>query len=114
MCTESIKKVKDYKVWFDLAEKKAQIDVMAVEHNVEIDTSELNRIFCAYAMKIFWKVVFRDQPEIPGPGKAAMDYIHDHSRKAAIIVMDGMSEFDWTILKRSFTEFAIAKVQPLL
>lgn len=47
------KKVKDYKVWFDLAEKKAQIDVMAVEHNVEIDTSELNRIFCAYAMKYF-------------------------------------------------------------
>ena len=26
-----------------------------------------------------------------------------HSEKAAIIVMDGMSEFDWTILKRSFT-----------
>lgn len=37
------------------------------------------------------------------PISSVMDYIHDHSEKAAIIVMDGMSEFDWMILKRSFT-----------
>ena len=97
------KKVKDYKVWFDLAEKKAQIDVMAVEHNVEIDTSELNRIFCAYAMKYFGKLSSEINLKSPVLVSNAMDYIHDHSEKAAIIVMDGMSEFDWTILKRSFT-----------
>lgn len=34
--------------------------------------------------------------------KGAMDYIHNHSDKFVIIVMDGMSEFDWTILSRSF------------
>lgn len=94
--------------------EKAQIDVMAVEHNVEIDTSELNRIFCAYAMKYFGKLSSEINLKSPVLVSNAMDYIHDHSEKAAIIVMDGMSEFDWTILKDRLQEFAIAKVQPLL
>ncbi len=96
------KSVEDYKAWFDLAEKKAKIDVTAVEHNVDIDTSELNRAFCAYAMKNFGKLSSEINPESPVMVSSVMDYIHDHSEKAAIIVMDGMSEFDWTILKRSF------------
>lgn len=98
------KSVEDYNVWFDLAEKKAQIDVIAAEYNVDIDTSELNRAFCAYAMKNFGKLSSEINLKSPVLVSNAMDYIHDHSEKAAIIVMDGMSEFDWTILKRSFTE----------
>ena len=97
------KDVKDYKLWFELAEKKAQIDVIAAEHNVEIDTSELNRAFCAYAMKNFGKLSSEINAESPVLVSGIMEYIHDHSEKAAIIVMDGMSEFDWTILRRSFT-----------
>ena len=96
------KNIKDYKAWFALAEKKAQIDVMAVEHNIDVDTSELNRIFCDYAMKNWGKLSSEINLESPVLVSHAMDYIHDHSTKAAIIVMDGMSEFDWTILKRSF------------
>ena len=63
------KSVEDYRAWFELAEKKATIDVTAAEHNVDIDTSELNRAFCAYAMKKFWKAVFGNQPGITGHGK---------------------------------------------
>lgn len=33
----------------------------------------------------------------------AMDYMHGHSDKFIIIVMDGMSEFDWNIISSSFT-----------
>lgn len=98
------KNVEDYKVWFDLAEKKAQIDVIATEHNVDIDTSELNRAFCAYAMKNFGRLSSEINSKSPVLVSGVMDYIHDHSEKAVVIVMDGMSEFDWTILKRSFTE----------
>lgn len=96
------KSVEDYRAWFEIAEKKATIDVTAVEHNVDIDTSELNRAFCAYAMKNFGKLSSEINLESPVMVSSVMDYIHDHSEKAAIIVMDGMSEFDWTILKRSF------------
>lgn len=96
------KSVDDYRAWFELAEKKATIDVTAAEHNVDIDTSELNRAFCAYAMKNFGKLSSEINLESPVMVSSVMDYIHDHSEKAAIIVMDGMSEFDWTILKRSF------------
>ena len=88
------KSVEDYKAWFDLAEKKAKIDVTAAEHNVDIDTSELNRAFCVYAMKNFGKLSSEINPESPVMVSSVMDYIHDHSEKAAIIVMDGMSEFD--------------------
>ena len=31
-----------------------------------------------------------------------MDYMHDHSDKFIVIVMDGMSEFDWKIISSSF------------
>ena len=35
--------------------------------------------------------------------KSAMEYMQSYSEKFVIIVMDGMSEFDWTILSRYFT-----------
>ena len=38
----------------------ATIDVTAAEHNVDIDTSELNRAFCAYAMKNFGRIIYMD------------------------------------------------------
>ena len=103
MSLSQAKSVEDYRAWFEIAEKKATIDVTAVEHNVDIGYFELNRAFCAYAMKKILESCPRNQPGITGHGNSVMDYIHDHSEKsAAIIVMDGMSEFDWTILKRSF------------
>ncbi len=94
--------VKDYRLWFELAEKKAQIDVMAAENNVNIDTSKLNKVFCSYAMQNFGKLSSEINLESPILVSRVMDYIHDNSEKAVIIVMDGMSEFDWMVLKRSF------------
>lgn len=32
-----------------------------------------------------------------------MEFMHEHSKKFIIIVMDGMSEFDWRILSKSFS-----------
>ena len=96
------KNISEYSDWFKLASMKAQIDVMSVEYEIEIDTSELNRLFCGYAMKNFGKLSSEISTTTPVLVSGAMDYIHDHSEKAIIIVMDGMSEFDWRILSRSF------------
>ena len=38
-----------------------------------------------------------------------MEYMHDHSDKFVIIVMDGMSEFDWQIIKGSFEGIIYSK-----
>ena len=32
----------------------------------------------------------------------AMEFMHEHSKRFVIIIMDGMSEFDWNILAKSF------------
>lgn len=95
-------KVKNYAAWFEIAEKKAMIDVIATEHDVEIDTTKLNKAFCAYAMKNFGKLSSEISLSSPVLVSGVMDYIHDNSDKAVVIVMDGMSEFDLEILKRSF------------
>ena len=92
----------DYTTWFEIAEEKAKIDIIATEHHVDIDTSELNHIFCAYVLKHFGKLSSQIHPESPVLVSGVMDYIHENSEKAVIIVMDGMSEFDWAVLKRSF------------
>lgn len=78
------------------------IDVIATEHDINIDTTELNKAFCAYAMKNFGKLSSEISLSSPVLVSGVMDYIHDNSDKAVVIVMDGMSEFDWEILKRSF------------
>ena len=95
-------KVENYTAWFEIAEKKAMIDVIATEHDINIDTTELNKAFCAYAMKNFGKLSSEISLSSPVLVSGVMDYIHDNSDKAVVIVMDGMSEFDWEILKRSF------------
>jgi len=38
-----------------------------------------------------------------------MEYMHDNSDKFVIIVMDGMSEFDWHIISTSFNEVEFEK-----
>ena len=53
-------------------------------------------------MQNFGKLSSEINLESPILVSRVMDYIHDNSEKAVIIVMDGMSEFDWMVLKRSF------------
>ena len=55
-----------------------------------------------YALEQFGKLsqaIDRDSPVLVSK---AMDYMHEHSEKFVIIVMDGMSEFDWRVLSTSF------------
>lgn len=93
-----------YRTWFRVAELKADIDLMAAKAGVSFDTSELNRFFCTYAMMNFGKLSSEIAPDTPVLVSKVMDFIHERSDKFVLIVMDGMSEFDWGILKQSFTD----------
>lgn len=95
---------KTYHDWFSIAETKAKIDTLATEHRLKFDTSAVNRAFRDYVLEQFGKLSFEMSRETPVLVSRAMDYMHDHSSKFVIIVMDGMSEFDWRIISKSFQD----------
>lgn len=99
---DSVTKAKTYKDWIAIAEQKAHLDVLATKYEIALDTSEINRLFKDYVLTDFGKlssIISRDTPVLVS---RAMEYMHDQSEKFVIIVMDGMSEFDWNIISASF------------
>lgn len=91
-----------YTEWFQIAEAKAKIDVLATEYHLDYDTSEINRFFQAYILEQFGKLSSEISRDTPVLVSRAMEYMNDHSNKFVIIVMDGMSEFDWLLISKSF------------
>ncbi len=101
---EAVDRVASYRDWFAIAEKKATIHVLAEQYEIQVEIEELCRPFVDYILKDFGKLSVEMAEDTPVLVSRAMDYMHDHSKKFAIIVMDGMSEFDWKILSRSFED----------
>jgi hypothetical protein len=93
-----------YKDWFAIAVEKAKIDVLAIKYGVEIDTSEINCKFKDYALDQFGQLSQIIDKDTPVLISRAMEYIHENSSRFVIIVMDGMSEFDWNIISTSFCD----------
>lgn len=93
---------KTHKDWFAIAEEKSRLDLLAIQNDIELDTTEINSVFQTYALEQFGKLSQAIDKESPVLVSKAMDYMHEHSEKFVIIVMDGMSEFDWRILSTSF------------
>lgn len=97
-----VDEAKTHKNWFSIAEKKAKLDMLAIQNDIELDTTEINSIFQKYALEQFGKLSQAIDRDTPILVSKAMDYMHEHSEKFVIIVMDGMSELDWQILSSSF------------
>ena len=91
-----------YKDWFQIANIKSEIDLLAARHSMNIDTGSTESKFVDFVLSGFGKlsaVIDKDSPVLVSK---AMDFMHDRSDKFAVIVMDGMSEFDWHIIAQSF------------
>ena len=82
---------------------------MAVQYDVDIDTQAINRMFQEYALAHFGKLSQNIDKSSPVLVSKAMDYMSGHSEKFIIVVMDGMSEFDWRIISTAFNELALEK-----
>ncbi|WP_337604754.1 PglZ domain-containing protein [Dialister invisus] len=95
-----------YKDWYRIAEEKAQIDRYSVQYGLDINTSEINDLFQSYVLKAFGTLSSKIDRNTPVLVSHAMEYMHEQSGKFAIIVMDGMSEFDWNIISQSFSDIA--------
>ena len=98
-----------YNDWFTIAEEKAYLDVMATQYNIDLDTQEINCLFQRYALAQFGKLSQSIDKVSPVLVSKAMDYMHDHSDKFVVVIMDDMSEFDWRIISESFTELQYEK-----
>jgi hypothetical protein len=105
----SVEEKMEYRDWFAIAEEKAKIDVLAVQYDIETDTSEINRLFKNYAMSQFGKLSQIIDKDTPVLISKAMEYMHENSSRFVIIVMDGMSEFDWNIISKSFKDITYEK-----
>ena len=102
-------KANTYQEWFRVAEDKAKIDVLTAKHNLSYDTSGINILFRDYILKEYGKLSGSVDSESPVLVSRAMDYMHDRSKRFVIIVMDGMSEFDWHILSDAFHDIHYRK-----
>ena len=93
-----------YKDWFIIAEEKAKIAVLAVKYEMDIDTYEINSRFKNCVLSQFGQLSQINDKDTPVLISKTMEYIHENSSKFVIIVMDGMSEFDWNIISKSFCD----------
>lgn len=99
---ERVKLASTYKDWFAIAETKARIDTFAVEYNITCSSESIQSYFKDHILNDFGKlssVIDRNSPILVS---RAMEYMRSQSEKFVIIVMDGMSEFDWQIISKSF------------
>lgn len=100
--SNAVRNAKNYRDWFGVAEKKAEIHVLAEQYGISVDIEEICRPFVDFILKDFGKLSTEMPGDTPVLVSKAMEYMNDHSKKFVIIVMDGMSEFDWKILSKSF------------
>ena len=99
-----VNKAQNYKDWIHIAERKSEIDVYCAAYGIDANAEFVQEPFLKFVVEQFGKLSGKitSDPQTPVLVKGAMDYMYSHSDKFVIIVMDGMSEFDWTIFSRSF------------
>lgn len=109
----AVSEAKTYKDWFAIAEKKAEIHVLSEQYRIPVDVEDANVAFVDFVLKGFGKLSVEMNPIAPVLVSRTMEYIADHSKKFVLIVMDGMSEFDWHIIAKSFAGIRYEKGQSM-
>lgn len=99
----------NYRDWCRVANLKALIDNMAVGFGIEIETDDIHKKFVEFILQNFGKLSSEMNEDGPVLVSRAMEYMVSHSDKFAIVVMDGMSEFDWYIISQSFGDIYYEK-----
>lgn len=88
-------------------------EVVYGKSNIREYVEYANNSFLDFVLKGFGKLSVEMNPSAPVLVSRSMEYIADHSKKFVLIVMDGMSEFDWRIISRSFSGIHYEKDQSM-
>ena len=103
----------DYEDWLYIADQKAEIDVLCSRFGLGKDTSELNEQFKEYILKEYGKLSSKIGKNAPTLVSGTLEYMHENSERFVLVVMDGMSEFDWNIISESFTDLKYQKASTM-
>jgi len=95
-----IGKAISYSEWFDIARLKASIEVYAAKVGISLDMSFVDDSFAQFALGDYQRLSGQTSSAAPTILPKVFDYIAKD--KAALIVMDGMSLFDFNVLSRYF------------
>ena len=63
-----------YSDWIVVSEIKATIDVLAAEHQIEVETQYVNEALCVCTSKL-WQIIIRNKPPTPVLVSRAMEYM---------------------------------------
>ena len=89
-----------YSEWFDIARARALVEVYAARAGLTVDLSFVDDAFAQFALGDYSKLSGQTSSAAPTILPKVFDYIAKD--KAALIVMDGMSLFDFNIFSRYF------------
>lgn len=89
-----------YSEWIDIARVKALAEVYAARAGLTVDLSFVDDAFARFALGDYSKLSGQTSSAAPTILPKVFDYVA--KGKAALIVMDGMSLFDFNILSRYF------------
>lgn len=105
----AVAEAQNYQAWFSIANMKAAIDTLATEYEIHVRTDHINEKFVEWTLTSFGKLSTAMNKQTPVLVSRAMEYMHDRSSKFVIVVVDGMSEFDWRILSEGFCDLIYSK-----
>lgn len=92
-----------YRDWIAVAQCKARIDVTAARYGFGRNTNALtDGAFRDFVATKYGQLSMAQDDETPVLVSGAMEYMRMRSDRFAVVVMDGMSEFDWRVLRESF------------
>lgn len=106
---QAVSAAQNYTDWYHIANLKARIDVLATQYDLSVLTDDINQSFINWVLKSFGKLSSTMSRVTPVLVSRAMEYMSDKSSKFVVIVMDGMSQFDWRILSSSFNDIVYHK-----
>lgn len=88
------------KEWIEIARKKALIDYYAARANISVDTSFVDVYFEKFIFNGYQKLSGETKKDAPAILPKVIDFIA-HG-KTALVVVDGMSLFDFEVISRYF------------
>ncbi len=101
--TDGLKKeIISYKDWLEFAELKAKIRVAALQDNCNYDFSDVEERFQQFILAEYGNLADKHETDYPLMLPKVINHIAGNREKTALIVLDGMSLFDFEIIKEEF------------
>jgi len=94
----------NYNTWVSIASKKGKAEYLAAKSGISVEFSFIEEKFIEFILKGYKTisgVIDRSSPVIVS---RVMDYVAKNNDKVALIVLDGMSIFDFNIISTTFDE----------